>query len=293
MNLKFLVPLDGTGTDETAIAEASRLAGAKDEIHLIHVIPSFSPPPGLPQGRLLSLPEEGKAYLKQARTKIPTGHGSDLVRSGDPVDRILQAALELNVNWIVMCTRAARRTTRWLLGSVAEQIVLKSSLPVVLVRPDAAPPKSLRRILVPVDGPGSARIVLDALKAVARQTGAELALLHVDPDPKDPSFIADAHPVAMKTTDPQWRLDQSVEELRREGLAAKALSAGGREFRGILEQAKAVDADLIAMGTRNFGGLQEMLSGSVAGKVLQECERSLLLIKVDKFPGAHEGGRKP
>jgi nucleotide-binding universal stress UspA family protein len=55
------------------------------------------------------------------------------VRLGDPVEEILRAALELRCDLIAMATRHRGRFARPEPGSVAEEILWQSRLPVLLV----------------------------------------------------------------------------------------------------------------------------------------------------------------
>ncbi len=203
MTHRVLVPLDGSAFDEAILPQARRIAGPGGEIHLLHVIPSFTPPVGTVPARVMALPEEAVRYLEQVRLRLPGSTGTEIVRSGDPADRILQVALEINIDLIAMCTHARRPVTRWLLGSVAENVVLKSSLPVFLVPPGCAAPRDgLRRILVPISGLDSSRTILDTVKPLASASRAEVVLLRVVPDMHDPNFVPDPHYPSTVAGDP-------------------------------------------------------------------------------------------
>jgi nucleotide-binding universal stress UspA family protein len=61
------------------------------------------------------------------------------VRFGDPVVQILEAADELGADLIVVGTAGRNGIGRVLLGSVAERVFAKATVPVMLVRPTREP----------------------------------------------------------------------------------------------------------------------------------------------------------
>ncbi len=59
--------------------------------------------------------------------------GKPIMKSGDPVDIINQTATEIHADLIVMTTHGRTGVARWLLGSVAEQVVRTSPVPVLTI----------------------------------------------------------------------------------------------------------------------------------------------------------------
>ncbi|HET9990461.1 MAG TPA: universal stress protein [Kofleriaceae bacterium] len=56
-----------------------------------------------------------------------------ILKSGDPVDIINETAAEVRADLIVMTTHGRTGVARWLLGSVAEQVVRTSTVPVLTI----------------------------------------------------------------------------------------------------------------------------------------------------------------
>ncbi len=75
----------------------------------------------------------------------PFGNGSDagpkgvegFVRSGDPAEEILQRAAAVRVNLIATSTHGGTGVRRVLFGSVAQAVLSKSFLPILLAPADA------------------------------------------------------------------------------------------------------------------------------------------------------------
>ncbi|HVB81433.1 MAG TPA: universal stress protein [Candidatus Binataceae bacterium] len=59
-------------------------------------------------------------------------------RSGEASDGILSQAEEMDAGLIVLATHGRKGVSRFLIGSVAERVIRRSPLPVLVVRPKAA-----------------------------------------------------------------------------------------------------------------------------------------------------------
>jgi nucleotide-binding universal stress UspA family protein len=127
---RILVPVDGTAGSEQAVACACGLAKALDaEVLVCHVI-------GEAAGTRASgqAPDAAQYVTKIAQRFRDEGvPARTQVRRGAPALEIKAAAVEWNVDLIVMATRSRRRLEKLMLGSVADAVVRESHLPVLLV----------------------------------------------------------------------------------------------------------------------------------------------------------------
>lgn len=81
-----------------------------------------------------ALDEEARGELENARALVAgTISAETLLRDGDPVDEILLAAREHRCDLIAMSTHGRTGLPRAFLGSVAEGVLRKSHLPVLLL----------------------------------------------------------------------------------------------------------------------------------------------------------------
>jgi nucleotide-binding universal stress UspA family protein len=87
----------------------------------------------------------------------------------------------------------------------------------------------------------------------------------------------------METTDEaQKQVDAAVEELAKAGIKAHGAvrnTVYGYAAREIVEDAKAVNADVIIMGSRGRGDLAGLLLGSTAHKVIHLADRPVLVVR--------------
>ena len=127
---RILVPVDGTSGSEQAIPYAQGLAKALDaQVVVCHVI--TAPVAANSSGQrhqaaqyVTAIAERFRAAGVPAKTQVPRG---------DPPIEIKKAALDWNVDAIVMATRSRRRLEKLMLGSVADAVVRDCRLPVLLV----------------------------------------------------------------------------------------------------------------------------------------------------------------
>lgn len=146
---KILVPLDGSPFSEAVLPHISALAKCTGaQVILLRVIPTvfynlvFASSP-LP---LQANPEYdsrtlAETYLERiAFEHFPGNPNVQLeVTAGSPADVIIEYATGQKVDAIAMTTHGRSSMSRLMLGSVAEEIVQRSHLPVLLVRPTVQP----------------------------------------------------------------------------------------------------------------------------------------------------------
>ncbi len=127
---RILVPFDGTSGSEKAIPYALELAQALNaEVVICHVITAPVTPNSSGQKR------DATQYVTRIaqRFRVAGVAAKTRVRRGDPSLEINKAAVDWDIDAIVMATRSRRRLEKLMLGSVADAVVRDSRLPVLLV----------------------------------------------------------------------------------------------------------------------------------------------------------------
>src|SRR5262249_52164400 len=105
---------------------------------------------------------------------------------GEAADVIVEEAQRRHADLIVMTTHGRSGLGRWLYGSVAEAVLARSLVPVLLVRSgmptsDLSAEGGAQRVLLPLDGSPNAERALPAAANLARAIGAEILLARVVP----------------------------------------------------------------------------------------------------------------
>jgi nucleotide-binding universal stress UspA family protein len=133
---RLLCPIDFSDPSEAALAYASELAlqlGA--ELHVLHTwqLSAYaSPTSDLAKDTERSLEKDLSATIQRAVTNGVAV--SKHLRLGPAAETIVAAARELKIDHIVMGTNGKTGIERMLVGSVAEEVVRKSELPVTTMR---------------------------------------------------------------------------------------------------------------------------------------------------------------
>jgi nucleotide-binding universal stress UspA family protein len=139
-----------------------------------------------------------------------------------------------------------------------------------------------KKILVPLDGSTLAEKVLPHAQALAKSEDAELVLLRV-PLPPSPEFFARNPGLATEIIEDteketQTYLEKEERVVKGSGNQVQTIMREGPVAETILQVADEIHADLIAMSTHGRTGLQRMLVGSVADKVVHLSHIPVMLI---------------
>lgn len=141
----------------------------------------------------------------------------------------------------------------------------------------------IRRILCPVDFSATSRHALDTAVDLAKQLDAQLDLAHVYQLPAyllPEGAIAPGADFGERLTDElRKQLDELVLRIRAEGVAADAELLQGVPHRAIVEHAAQLPADLVVMGTHGRTGLEHLLLGSVAERVVRTSRPPVLTVR--------------
>ncbi len=136
----ILVPIDFSTGAERALDYACELAAKTGAtIHLVNGIGAALPElsVALTDQMIATLREGSRAALEKLVAARPNStFGRLIVVPGDARDAILETAITLPADLIVMGTHGRRGISRLVLGSVAEYIVRHAPCPVLSVRGD-------------------------------------------------------------------------------------------------------------------------------------------------------------
>jgi len=295
----ILVPLDGSPFGEHALPLATALAStaaATIEAVLVHrPLISDRNLEGLPSIEQLEqqVRAEEQGYLDGIAERLAAAGVQGFVQllEGPDVGRALLAhAHAAGSDLIVMCTHGRGGFARAWLGSVADEVVRSAEIPVLLVRPGAAPPPAdavamPRHVLVALASEQEHESALRHVAPLVRLFGGRVTLLRVVPPPirvGGRTFAADEARYRAVSA----RANRALEELGAR-FADAGVEARGRVLShtqpasAILDFAAADHADLIAIGAGRRSGPQRFILGSVADKVVRGASGPVLLLPAD------------
>ncbi|HZE96615.1 MAG TPA: universal stress protein [Planctomycetota bacterium] len=278
MTYRILVALDGSGAAEAALGEVERIVGGGAGVHFLSVVPTLPRSGDVTSAEVLVGHDRALSQLRVLRERFPDVRGLDHIRTGRPAEAILQAALEFDIHLIAMGTSNRTGGGVGTPGSVAEEVLQKARIPVLLKRPGGSPiPPTLRRILVPLDGSVESLSILPTVKTLAVRLGAEVVFLHV-PEGTLAPLPASAVPAEVRVpVDPEQKLLALADLLGRSHAVFWQTVGQGDAAEEILEHAKTLDADLIAMSTQAVEDAAASVVGTVALAILERTDRAILL----------------
>jgi nucleotide-binding universal stress UspA family protein len=184
-----------------------------------------------------------------------------------------------------MATHADQGLWRWARGSVVDQLIHTTTIPMLLVRglAHATPPApTLKRILVPFDGSALAQQALPLAIKLAALARAELILLQVTA-PSIEAYLRD-YPVSAelkRALHDQVRqaFNMFAGDVDPRSMRLTTAIALGLSAEAIAEEAARRQIDLLVMATHGYTGLQRWRLGSVAAELLYATTTPMLLVR--------------
>lgn len=289
MKERILVPLGGSPESESVLPYLRRLCRlGTAEVTLFRTeMPAAIDPYTVVSDAVLV---QTRRYLNEVKGRLSQvrAHVRALARIGPPAETILEVAHEKEATLILMSTGRRAPLSRLFFGSVAERVVQRSPIPVLVIPPawsyDLAPlPTEIRpveNILIPVDGEPASLAVLPQAIEVARDLNSRLILLRVLPRRGDPRDCS-AHEIFERAEE---QLYKAGERCILAGVDFSVLIEQGDPAERILSACRDRRADWIAMATRGKGGLSRLLTGTVTRRILRSTRVPLLTVRTTAVP---------
>jgi nucleotide-binding universal stress UspA family protein len=228
--------------------------------------------------------EEERKYLfgiAERLKKAGVENVSTHILEGPVAETLQEHALGNSSDLVVMTTHGRGPVSRFWLGSVADQLVHRLPMPLLLVhtREEGLAPAGepvVRKVLVALDGTPMAEQILPTAGALAKVMGASFTLLRVVPSvvshiaPKKREADAEAALANKLRSEAQIYLTRITTSLRDQGIAVQTrIATHAHPAMAILEEAATGDCDLIALETHGRVGLPRLFLGSVADKIVR------------------------
>ena len=142
-----------------------------------------------------------------------------------------------------------------------------------------------KHILLPVDGSSTSLMALEKVRGLAQAFKSTVTAIYVI-DPYAFSGVGtdfsygQAQYLGAATTEGNEALKNAAEALEAAGVTVNTFIIEGHAiYRGILETASSVGADLIVMGSHGRRGLEKLVLGSVAAQVLSHAHLPILVVR--------------
>ena len=250
------------------------------------------------QGRNAQL-KETSGYLDALAEEIRS-KGTDVtidVAYGAPAEEIVAMGTRHRASLIAMCTHGRSGLRRLALGSVAEQVLRQSAMPLLLYRPTDDESQrwiSWSTVVVPLDGSPLSELALEQASAIATAAGLSVELVHVlsdssqRPHPESPSGDGAAGEAPDRQSMETY-LGDRADALSKQGIQVSYRMISGDPKIQTVEAATGGPSALVVMSTHGRTGLGRMRHGSVAEEVVRRSGSPVLLVR--GRPSTIGGGR--
>lgn len=268
----ILCPVDFSEASAAALSLAARLAHSSPARLTVFYAHSFEPPAYFTPGDMDAFTAQFRESLRESRKALEQftaenapGVAADyVVRETRPAFSILDIARETGADLIAMGTHGRGGMGRMILGSVAENVVRESRIPVLTVRRSQADGHAaIRHILVPVNDTALARESLRIATRLANQSGASVTALHVTEPHAGAQSIGNLC---------EWlggeKAPCEVMEMKRHGNAAEEIVTAARESK----------ADVIVVGARHRPFFDTTVIGGTTMRVVGHAPCPVLTV---------------
>ncbi|MBI5776911.1 MAG: universal stress protein [Nitrospirae bacterium] len=287
--MNILLAVDGSDPSFYAAQALAHLPPA-DKLVVLHVLDVPNPAypmmaPEVAQDLFATVEremrEEGKRMIERAAAMLPPGTGpvSKRLELGPPAETILTVAEVERARLIVLGARGLGAIKELLLGSVSHRVLTHATCPVLAVR---KPLRSLKRLLLAVQGPDDAEPIVQFLSKHPFRNPVEVRVLTILP------FTQPVWPTAAMI--PESLRKDMVARAKQfaDGVAAKLDAKHYRATGDVVEGAPAPEivraaashqADLIVMGSRGRKSAGPIVLGSVSHAVTHHAPCSVLVVR--------------
>jgi CRP/FNR family cyclic AMP-dependent transcriptional regulator len=273
----ILVPLDGSPQGDAILPYVSALAAQlRMSITLLSVADAYGgAPPGAAQHDLTTRLQRLVGRLGDEGIPAATA-----VAIGNPAKEILRIADDRRCDLIALSASTGAASAQGTLGRVADKVFHTTHIPLLLLPPQpaiaaAAAERPISTLILPLDGSPLAESALTYAEDLWRRLDTDVILARAVPFAG--AYVDEKTPLSGEVEANAY-LQNMVERLRGEGVAAQARVFGGLPTEHILDLAKHTPHSLIILTTHGHSALRRWFVGSVAESTVRAAAVPTLVI---------------
>ena len=271
----LLCPVDLSEPSAQALRYAVALGsvlGSDLTVLYVHAAGAHRPPKQSPDVTL----EAFAAEVVGVSPSVPM-----LQRAGDPVTEILDTALAVGADIIVMGTHGRTGLQRLLLGSVTERVIRRSAVPVLAVPPGLEQERrdAVSTVLCAVDFSEPSSRAVGYAASIASAAGTRLVLAHAlewSEEMETPGSIGNQLPSA--EDDAIDRLRELLTDDMRDRCDPELVVGYGTPADEVLRVVHQRHVDLVVLGIRRRNPIDLAVFGSTTQRLIRERVCAVLTV---------------
>jgi nucleotide-binding universal stress UspA family protein len=283
----LLLATDGSQFSEGAIREAIRLAKrCSSKLSVLSVIetnPEYETiAPQFLEKAEKAAQEHLRAVKEQAK-KEGVDCTTSILEGEDSFNYISDEAAKNAISMIIMGRRGKTGLKRLMMGSTTARVIGHAPCNVLVV-PSAARVE-FKNILVATDGSRYATAAASEAIGIALKNKGKLIVMAVVPSesmqPMDIVHSQMSRDVIAETEMKEAEKNAKAvkEAAQKEGVAVEAFIMGGKPSDAIVQTANEKNVDVIMLGSHGKTGIDKLLMGSVAERVIVLSSCAVLVVK--------------
>ncbi len=206
--------------------------------------------------------------------------GGSILEYGSPHECIVNAAVKVNANLILVGSGEGLQGATVHLGTTTERVIQKSGKPVFVAK--AGIPLNVHHILCPVDFSQASERALKNAITMTRRFRAELTILSVC-EVRDSNWLISKEDLEkeneVRLAQHRERFDAFLDKFNLTDLNWTKETPKGNPAKEIRSAISRRMIDLLVMGTVGRTGLNRLIIGSVTEKVIREVPCSFMTLK--------------
>ncbi len=212
-----------------------------------------------------------------------------VILNGCPPEEITDYVHDSQTDLAIMATHGRSGLSRWTMGSVAEKVVRGVNTSICLIRAkgssaEVKPDCMVSRIFAPLDGSKPGEAALPYIETLASKLNTEVVLFQSVSEEHRPGDDDWVELKKMANRNARIYLRKIESNLIYKGISVRTMvEFGGNPSKQIVQLAERTQAAVVAMSTHGRSGVDRVVFGSVAEKVLRSGTTPLLLVR---SPGA-------
>ncbi|MBD2187640.1 universal stress protein [Pseudanabaena mucicola] len=271
---QVLLAVDGSGRSREMMNMLLALPSMQNlQINVLHVIPNSTNSEAITEYRLA-----GEKIVEREVKSLRLAAGNttvSMLKEGEPKDIVCRVAEELKPDLMIMGSRGMGRLQAILANSVSQYVFQLADAPMLLIKDDVYI-KTIRSVMVSVDGSASANNCLDlAIKLVSGAKDVEIFLARVVKRQDENTT----------STDPV--LAEATAKLKRMNIPSRTFIGSGDIGKAICKLADESNTSLLMIGSpdrrpsiaRSLPDLDRLLGSSVSDYVRVNATVPVLLTR--------------